>query len=229
MKPPSGLPSLSKCLNENGSVLHSEYQKFDDGSEWPYNKLLKWIELGVSDFYNAFGYYPKSTIAPQYVFTPTTAKAFTEMGFKSIQGTNMQMYKKHKVIKSNNIPTGSTYYTGLIALSRNLKFEPSRGNIEWKYEVAIEKCKLLINKNIPVIIDSHRINYVGKFAKEGREELDKLMNSLTDLGCVFLSSAEFTEAIINEGIYQEFGTHKKRKIEFINNSKIIQLIRNQIR
>ena len=211
-----------------GWALHSEYQKWEDGSEMPYMQLLEWLNIGISDFQSAFGYLPKSTIAPQYVFTPTTAKAFVEMGFKVVQGTNMQMYKKNNKKISRNVPTGSTFYKGLVALSRNVKFEPSRGNIDWKYKAAIQKCKKLINNNIPIIIDSHRINYVGKFAEEGMEELDSLLGALTNMGCIFLSSEEFGEAIMNDGVYREFGTQKKQKIQFANNSKIVKLIRNQI-
>lgn len=213
---------------QGGWALHSEYQKWDDGSEMSYSQLLKWLETGISDFYKTFGYYPKSTISPQYVFTPTTAKAFAEIGFKAVQGTNMQMYKRNNQKISKKIPTGSAYYKGLIALGRNVKFEPSRGNIDWCHEAAIKRCKMLIQKNVPIIIDSHRINYVGKFAEEGRNGLDKLMRELTQLKCLFLTSEEFTEAITSQGIYHEFGTNKKRKIEFENNSKITQLIRNQL-
>lgn len=209
-------------------TLHSEYQRWEDGSEWHYEQLLKWLQDGISDFYNAFEYIPRSTIAPQYVFTPTTAKAFAEAGFLAVQGTNMQMYRYENKKISKNIPTGSTYYKGLIALGRNVKFEPSRSNADWKYDAAINKCKLIIKRNKPVIIDSHRINYVGKFAEEGREEIDRLMDALTSLGCIFLSSEEFTEAIKNYGIYTEFGTQKKRKIDFKNNSKVIQFLRNQL-
>lgn len=209
-------------------TLHSEYQKWEDGSELPYEQLLQWLNSGISDFQNAFGYSPKSTIAPQYVFTPTTAKAFVESGFTTVQGTNMQMYKKGDIAISRNIPTGSTYYQGLIALSRNVKFEPSRGHKDWKYEAAIRKCKYLIDKNTPIIIDSHRINYVGKFAEEGREDLDKLMSSLTKLGCLFLSSEEFGDAISNGGAYQEFGTNIQRKIHFFNNSKHVRFLRNRL-
>lgn len=209
-------------------TLHSEYQKWEDGSQLPYEQLLKWLNEGISDFHKAFGYSPKSTIAPQYIFTPTTAKAFVEAGFKTIQGTNMQMYKKNNRAISKNIPTGSVYYKGLVALSRNLKFEPSRGHLDWKYEAAIMKCKILIKKNIPIIIDSHRINYVGKFAEEGREELDKLLANLTKLGCLFLSSEELGDAIRNNGTYQEFGTNIQRKIQFTNNSKLVKFIRNQL-
>ncbi len=209
-------------------TLHSEYQKWEDGSELPYNQLLQWIEEGLLDFFNAFGYYPKSTIAPQYVFAPTTAKAFAELGFQVIQGTNMQTYKKDGFKILRKIPTGSRYYKGLIALGRNVKFEPSRDNDYWNYESAIKKCRMLINKKIPVIIDSHRINYVGKFGEEGREALDKLIGDLTKMDCRFLTSEEFSEAVINNGNYCEFGTGKKRKIEFINNSKLMQLLRNQL-
>ncbi len=209
-------------------TLHSEYQKWEDGSEMSFERLSQWLNSGILDFYNAFGYLPKSTISPQYVFTPRTAKAFAELGFKVVQGTNMQMYKKGNRKISKNIPTGSEYYKGLVALSRNLKFEPSRGHKDWKYDSAIKKCKQLIDKNIPIIIDSHRINYIGEFAEEGREDLDKLLNSLTRLGCIFLSSVEFGDAIMNNGLYHEFGTNIERKIQFTNNSKIIEIIRNHI-
>jgi hypothetical protein len=211
-----------------GWALHSEYQKWENGYEMLPEQLRRWLNSGIFDFHKAFGYFPKSTIAPQYVFTPTTAKAFAEVGFKVIQGTNMQMYKKNNKKITRHLPTGSRYYKGLVALSRNIKFEPARGNRDWKYETAINKCKTLINNNIPIIIDSHRINYVGKFAEEGRKELDMLLDGLTKMGCIFLSSAEFGEAIMNNGVYKEFGTHKKREILFANNSKIVQFIRNRI-
>ncbi len=211
-----------------GWTLHSEYQKWEDGSEMLYSELLDWIKIGVLDFQKAFGYTPKSTIAPQYVFTPTTARAFAEAGFKIVQGTNMQFYKKNNKKITKHIPSGSTYYKGLISISRNVKFEPSRNHKDWCHKAVIEKCKKLIDSNTPIIIDSHRINYVGKFASKGRNELDMLLNDLTQLGCIFLSSEEFVSAIENNGKYIELGTLKERNIQFMNNSKVMKFIRNKI-
>lgn len=213
---------------EFGWTLHSEYQKWEDGSEMPYNQLLHWIRTGMEDFKNAFGYYPQSTIAPQYVFTPTTAKAFVEAGLKIVQGTNMQMYKKNNKRIARNIPTGSSYYKGLIALGRNIKFEPARGHTEWKYAAVMKKCENLIQRKVPIIIDSHRINYVGKFAEEGRDELNKLIRFLLKSGCLFLSATEFGEAIKNKGVYQEFGTQKTRKLKWMNNTFISKTVRNHL-
>ncbi len=213
---------------KGGLSLHSEYQKWEDGSELPLEELVTWIEEGKIHFYNAFGYYPKSTIAPQYVFTPTTARAFEKTNFEVLQGTNMQMYKANNQIITTHTPTGNQLANHLIAIGRNVKFEPSRGVDKWKYERAIESCKNLIRHNIPIIIDSHRINYVGEFAEEGREELNKLLNDLIGLGCVFLSSVEFAEAINNRGLYKEFGTNKDKKITIYNNTSLTKGIRKKL-
>jgi hypothetical protein len=67
-----------------------------------------------------------------------------------------------------------------------------------------------INKGIPAVLDTHRLNYIGKFAEHSRAQLKQLLDELTKIPNVrFLTSPELGEAISNTGLYTDVFTGKK--------------------
>ena len=207
--------------------LHSEYLDWSSGAV-PDN-IRDWTHAGFDHFEKVFGYRAKSTVAPQYIFTPGMTGIFREAGVSCIQGTNMQLYKsvngsEHK----RNLPNGSAHYDSLIGISRNVKFEPSRGVAAWNAESALSNVKRLVAGNIPVIIDSHRINYVGRFANDGRKHLERLLDGLVKLNVRFMASFELAEAITNTGQYTEFFSGNKQQVEPVAENTFKKWFRNRI-
>ena len=207
--------------------LHSEYLDWHSGSV-PEN-IREWTHHGFDEFEKSFGYRAKSTVAPQYIFTPGMAGVFRDAGVSCIQGTNMQMYKspdgrEHKL----NLPNGSGHYSALTGISRNVKFEPARGVPSWNADVALKNAKRLIALNIPVIIDSHRINYTGRFAAEGRRQLRQLLEGLQMFNVRYLASFELAEAVTSDGHYTEFFTGKKEFLTPVGENSFKKWFRDRI-
>jgi len=207
--------------------LHSEYLDWTTGAI-PEN-IQQWTLSGLDQFEKAFGYRAKSTVAPQYIFSPEMTGVFSEAGLTCIQGTNMQLYKTTDGTEyKRNLPNGSHHYKSLVGISRNVKFEPARGVEGWDTKAAIKNAKRLIASNIPVIIDSHRINYVGRFSVEGLSKLDQFMSELLKTGVRFVASFELAEAISNNGKYTEFWSGKTKQLHSIGESNIKKWIRDRV-
>ncbi len=207
--------------------LHSEYLDWETGTI-PDN-LRQWTHTGLNQFEQVFGYRAKSTVAPQYIFTPGMAGVFREANLTCIQGTNMQLYKTEDGTEyKRNLPNGSSHYETLIGISRNVKFEPSRGVAAWNTDEALAAASRLIAGNIPVIIDSHRINYVGGFAANGIKELERFLEGLIRMKVRFMASFELAEAITSNGNYKEFFTGKNKNLEAIGEGPVKKWIRNLV-
>ena len=207
--------------------LHSEYLDWSTGTV-PEN-LRQWTLSGLDIFEEVFGYRAKSTVAPQYIFTPGMTSVFREANITCIQGTNMQLYKTNDGTEYKlNLPNGSEHYNSIVGISRNVKFEPARGVPSWDVDAALVSASKLIRQHIPVIIDSHRINYVGQFAEEGRAKLERLLEGLIRQKVRFMSSFELAEAIRNNGQYTRFFSGEKCNLDAIGEGPVKKWIRNRV-
>lgn len=146
-------------------------------------------------FNNVFGYQSKSFIAPNYTWNKKNEKVMANLGIKFIQGSIIQ----------RDIVDGNYYnYLGKINkhnqiyLVRNLLFEPSAQKTE---AIKIVKdIEAIFNKNMPVIISSHRLNFTGSLVKENRIQnlllLDQILREVIKKWEVeFMTSNQLGELI----------------------------------
>ncbi|WP_010663979.1 hypothetical protein [Marinilabilia salmonicolor] len=217
-------------LKEGGWRLHSEYMEWENNINYSPQQIKDWISKGVEEFKAVFDFSPLSTIAPQYILPPSICHQFNELGFTTLQGMNLQIFKKKNKKKYRNLPIGSRLYPGLVGLGRNVKFEPARNVVGWKAEAALANAHRLIESRIPVIIDSHRINYVGSFRETGLKELRFLLDNLTKkLNVQFLTSFELAEAIKNDGWYTDFFSGMKNKLTLLGYSRTREYILKNVK
>ncbi len=154
------------------------------------------ISLGIKRFYDVFGYFPKSAIAPTYVWQNRTERIFSKYGIKIIQGKNHQVINRNFFTKIRgklaNI-TGKKAYDkpwqismcdhnprlDIYYLNRNVYFEPF-GNKNAKHgaEKAFKDIVSAWERNEPAIVCTHRINYVyldNNWVKESLNQLEILL------------------------------------------------------
>jgi alpha-amylase/alpha-mannosidase (GH57 family) len=111
---------------------------------------------------------------------------------KEVLGNNTFRYRFHYLGQSNS--------EGQIYLTRNAFFEPSSSQKDWVGS-CLKQIEHAFNVQMPAIISTHRVNYVGglsqKNASEGLASLEKLLQSILQKWpeVEFLTSTELGEQI----------------------------------
>ena len=166
------------------------------------------ISEGLDLFEDIFGYKASSFIPPCYIMKNNLTTQLATCGIKSIQGNYYQleplagkehMFKKHFRYLGRKNDVNQTY------LIRNAFFEPSLDPLfDWNRDVLKRAASSFFWRK-PLIISSHRLNYIGYIDPKNRERnLVKLNRLLIDLlkkwpDIEFMSSSSLTK-IISEGL-----------------------------
>lgn len=97
----------------------------------------------------------------------------------------------------------------IISIVRNVQFEPSKDlffkrrnqPFSAQFDLAFKQIQKSIERNVPVVIDTHRVNYVGGRSEKNREyglsQLKKLVWRIQDTypKAEFISTAELTKRL----------------------------------
>ena len=122
-----------------------------------------------------------------------------------MQGSSNQILptikdKKQGVVKNY---LGKKSSSGIGYLIRNVVFEPSSNlNKDW-VDSALKQIEVSFTNNRPVIIDTHRVNYIGYLNHKNRDRGLQLLNDLLSSilkrwpDVKFLNSEELAEKVYN--------------------------------
>lgn len=142
--------------------------------------IIKNAVEGLQLFNKTFDYYSKSFIAPAYVWSSGIEKAISTFGVRYIQGISVQSVPnpmKEKYIRKYNY-TGKNNRFGQRYLVRNCFFEPTvNPALDWVGN-CLKRMEFIFKIKKPVIIGSHRLNYIGSINSENRKNNLKLLNEL---------------------------------------------------
>jgi len=188
----------------NKSVIISESKNTDKRNgitaAFDYDKDEEIDELGViikdavKLFYDLFGYYSASFIAPAYTWGRQFEKHLANEGIKYIQTL---VYQTEPVSNSKKKYRKIFHYLGQkniwgqCYLVRNCFFEPSIvQNYDWVND-CLRRISLAFTLHKPAIIGTHRVNYMGVRNFQNRETSIKSLNQL--LSCILKNwtDAEF--------------------------------------
>jgi len=126
---------------------------------------------GLEIFRNMFGFKSESFIAPNYTWGRSLEKAIGDYGVKYIQGTQLSRYKNS--FGEDNIrrlrATGKRNQYGQINLSRNAVFEPSANRHQDWVDSCLADIAIAFRWKCPVIICSHRVNFIGILDQTNRD------------------------------------------------------------
>lgn len=197
---------------------HSEYLDWNVGYYSKTEEILPYLKEALEVFKRIFGYQPLSTIPPHYIYSKEAALAWRALGIKYIQGMNYSILRKAR----NNQPVIRQHYLGellsdgLFCLARTVKFEPRPERTKQGLKAALGQISVLLENRIPVIIDTHRINYTGRYRDEALRQLGELLNFLKEQNPVFITSAELGQAIGNCGKFRDVFTGNERSLKPIS-------------
>lgn len=184
---------------------HSEYINWQTGEMSTQQDLASWINVGLQYFEDAFGFLPKSAIAPHYVLPTTVLPVWRQLGIHFVQGGNYHILQHpqsgQQIYRSHALGERST--TGLLYLTRNVRFEPRPGQINRGVEAAWRQIEGCFKAGIPAVIDTHRINYTGPWQVAARQALFELLTRIAAFQPRFMTSTELGEAIRSGGSYHD--------------------------
>ncbi|MFZ4435689.1 MAG: polysaccharide (de)acetylase [Flavobacterium psychrophilum] len=127
------------------------------------------ISDASQSFFEMFGFYSKSFIAPNYVWGQRMEEVLSKYKVEYLQGGNTQSIPlvHGKRLKRNGF--GSKNSTGQKYLIRNASFEPfSDPNKDW-VDSCMNDIKLAFLFKKPAIISMHRVNFVGGLNNKNRD------------------------------------------------------------
>jgi hypothetical protein len=194
-----------KCFGIEGKIPNKSIKnlmatyEYDDSTEKSF--IVQSIDEGLKMFENIFGFNSQSTVAPQCVWSNELESVFSKNGIKYIQTNFNQRISNVDPPKYNYHYTGKRNNKGQFYIVRNAFFEPSyNDSINW-IKNTIQKAKIAFTLNIPLIICTHRINFVGGISESNRTNnlrrlstlFDELYQTFPDLE--FLTSDELGKTI----------------------------------
>lgn len=169
--------------------------------------LKQSLSEGLDLFYSLFGYKSQSFVAPSYIWPCEIEGTLHEKGVRFIQSTQNQLEPlagtAHAFRKVFHY-TGQRSKDGLYFIVRNSSFEPSeKPDYDWIGDL-LAKAKSVFLWKKPLVISSHRVNYIGFIDPVNRDKnlaklsllLKTLLNEWPDIE--FLSTDQLGELINKE-------------------------------
>lgn len=159
------------------------------------------ITEGLDLFEKIFNYKSETFIAPCYTWHPDIEKTLYENGVVGLQGMIYQHVPNNGTIRHW---MGNRNKYGQIYTIRNAFFEPTLSNNIDNVADCISRIEYAFRWNKPVIISSHRLNYIGAINEKNREKslilLDKLLSQIERRwpNVEFMSSDELVNIIKND-------------------------------
>lgn len=178
---------LGMCdLSEGNNITQDSFVdalNYEDEDEL--NLQIDSIREGLDLFEKIFGYRSATFIAPCYIWDSRINDALYNGGVRALQGGWFQLSPKsgslHSFRKVFHF-TGQYNNLNQIYLVRNASFEPSIDNPSFIKEQVIGKMEFLFRMKRPVIISSHRLNFIGYVNPQNRERnLQILAELLTQI------------------------------------------------
>ncbi len=191
--------SIDPLITEDSYMDALNYEN-DLELSFQQNAIVEGLEL----FKKIFGYHSSTFIAPCYIWDNELNKTLAAQKVSALQGGFFQLQPTNDNV---NKFKRSFHYTGQKNkfnqnyLVRNVAFEPSISNNNEIVEAVLNKMDLLFKIHKPVIISSHRLNYIGFIDLKNREKNLKLLEKLLKAILIrwpdveFMSSDELSKLI----------------------------------
>lgn len=193
-----GIPVLSS-KNMRGNYMAA----FDYKDRAHLIEIVDIIKDGLDLFESIFNFRSTTLIAPCYIWPEEIESNLFDEGILGLQGINYQFTPipdKLKYKKTYNFIGQKNKY-GQRYLVRNAFFEPTHfPSTDYSKEI-IDRIKISFFWKKPVIISSHRLNFIGSLIEQNRtvnlNKFDSVLNTILSEwpDVEFMSSAELLETM----------------------------------
>jgi len=133
----------------------------------------------VTIFQSLFNYYPRTFVAPNFVWSSHLESHLANHEIKVIKSSRIQLAPNlaNGYIKKRHF-TGQRNRHEQVYIVRNCLFEPSFFNkIDW-ISVCMRNIQNAFLWNTPAIIGTHRLNYIGSIVENNRKNNLRLLSEL---------------------------------------------------
>lgn len=168
-----GVPFVPSALRAKRRNLQAALDCYGLDGEFKFQQ--NWVKESAQIFEAFFGYTSNTFIAPAYVWNDKMNSVFLDSGIKALQGLKIQ-YQPNLAFSLNSSYKRRLHYIGqksvegLMYLNRNVFYEPFSNSKENWVESAWKQINLAFNKDLPVIMGTHRINYIGTLDENNRKQ-----------------------------------------------------------
>lgn len=165
---------VDKSIDKREKNTSSYYYLNEEEFQFDKQSIIEAASL----FERLFGYRSESFIAPSYKWDERIEDVLHTVGIKYIQGMYQHFYNGKR--KFNFV--GSKNHNGQIFLNRNANFEYSQNqSIDWVYDT-LKNAETAFKWHKPLVINSHRLNFVGALNLKNRDEnLIRLKTLITEI------------------------------------------------
>ena len=164
---------------------------FDYESVEELDSFEKVIKEGQSLFENLFAFKSKSFVAPTGIRSDKMDKMLMDNGIEYHQLAQQFLPYNEARYKIRNRFWGATNKESQIYWRRNGSFEPSKSwDYDWVNSV-LSEMEAAFRWGKPLVISSHRVNYIGSLVKENREVTLKMLSELISKSLLKYPEIEF--------------------------------------
>lgn len=200
-------------LKGQGWRYHSEYLYWKTGEQLDGERLRTQLQSSFDMFRRTFGFFPFSTVPAHYIFTPSVSRQWVAFGVKYVQGSGYRILRGmngDEILASHVL--GERSPEGLVFLTRPVKFDPRPQRPRHGVPEALEYIKTCFDRHIPAVIDTHRINFTGRWRDSSLDSLDDLLRHVRPYRPLFLTTVEVGEAISQGGLFHDVWTGQPRTL-----------------
>ena len=165
--------------------------------------LIKDIEIGTQMFEDLFGFRSKSFTPGAGIYSPLLNKTFAENGIKYIHVNRYQAYPLGDGKFSKKfLYNGKSNEFGQKYIVRNCVFEPDGKDNLQAANRCLDDIEAAFRRGAPANISSHRVNFVGRFDTEYRDnslkQLKFLLNEIVKRWpeVEFMNADEMADAVL---------------------------------
>jgi hypothetical protein len=200
---------------------HSEYCHWQSGLHPGVAKLTEAVRDAQALFNETFGFDSLSTIPPHYIRAEGFAEACRKAGIHYVQGGNYGHVMRITGGRASSLNyLGEPWKSGIYFLHRTARLEPRpQRPPAHGVKAATERLRDCFAQHIPVVLDTHRINYTGKFAADGLKSLREFLQAASEFSPRYLTTVELGEAIVSRGSYVDSFTHDTRQLTLLDEVK----------
>lgn len=146
------------------------------------NEIIEITNNGLEMFKNIFEIKSESFVAQSLIWGDFLLPVLKNNGVKYIQGAQQFVPLGNGMLKVVDRFTGSKTVLNQLLWRRNASFEPSsQPNLDWS-DKCLKEIELAFKWRTPVIINSHRVNFMGSINEQNRinsiNQFKKLLSTI---------------------------------------------------
>jgi hypothetical protein len=190
----------------NPAIKHSCASAFYAKSQVESDSIKTIVKDGLHRFREVFGYSSDSFTGTGYIWETSLEKVLKEEGVKYLKGLTIQRepVKGSEKLRNRYHYTGQKGKYGQLHLVRNAFFEPGLDpQFDWTGD-CLERMGISFRSGKPVILSTHRINFIGSIDENFRTRnlasfetlLKEMLRRYPDIE--FMTSSELGNMILNK-------------------------------